>query len=106
MRDGVILAQDGIEYLGFLWIVKLKASYADIEDIELLPYYTGLMSVMFFRYGLTPHWICKRSFCDIVVIKLKGYRMYKNLLFTPKDAATFIAQLKSRIEPCADTPKT
>jgi hypothetical protein len=98
LKDGVVLTESGLEFLGFLWIVKMKAHYTEVESVELLPYYTGLISFIFFRYGFTSHWICKRTFSDIVLINLKGSRIYKNLLFTPKDAPAFVEQLRRRIK--------
>jgi len=97
IREGVVLSDNGLEYLGFLWIGKLKASYADVESVEVLPFSKGLASIPAFRYGLSSHWIGPRLFKEIVVIKLKGSRVYKYLLFTPMDPAMFVEQLRSRI---------
>jgi hypothetical protein len=104
LKDGVVLTESGLEYLGFLWIVKMKAHYTDVESVELLPYNTGLISFISFRYGFTSHWICKRTFSDVVLISLKGSRVYKKLLLTPKDAPAFVEQLRLRIKESETSP--
>jgi hypothetical protein len=98
MKDGVVLTENGLEYLGFLWVVKMKANYTDVESVNVLPYHIGLISFILFHYGFTSHWICKRTCCDIVLISLKGSRIYKKLLFTPKDAPVFVEELQQRIK--------
>ncbi|HEY1718144.1 MAG TPA: hypothetical protein VGH42_07595 [Verrucomicrobiae bacterium] len=98
IKEGVVLTDDGLEYLGFLWLGKLKASYVDVESVEVLPFSKGLISILFFRYGLSSHWIGPRLFREMVAIKLKGQRVYKYLLFTPMDARVFAEKLKSRSE--------
>jgi hypothetical protein len=93
--DGIVMTETGLEYGGFL---KLKANYADIESVELLPFNVGFFKCMFYYNGFRSHWIRRTMFGDIVVITFKGSRIYKNLLFTPKDAPAFIEQLQRRIK--------
>lgn len=94
-KDGVLLAEHGIEYVGFLWLIKLRADYADVESVELVPYHKAFL--LHLRYALTSHWMCKRVCTDVVVIKLKGSRMDKTLFITPEDAAGFVDKLKAKI---------
>ena len=34
LKDGVILTEKGIEYLGFLWLVKLEGKYDEVELVD------------------------------------------------------------------------
>jgi hypothetical protein len=98
IREGAVLTDNGLEYLGFLWLVKHKATYADVESVEITPYFKGYLSFVSYHYGLSPLWRGSRAVSKIVVIKLKTSRSSKCLLCTPKDSSTFVEQLKSRIK--------
>lgn len=97
--EGVVLTENGLEYLGFALLWKMRASYADVESVAIVPYFRALISGIFYRYGMSALWIWTRPSHQVVVIKLKGRRFYKYILFAPKDASAFVQQLKSRIEP-------
>jgi len=98
VEEGIVLTEDGVELPRFLWMGKMKVSYTDVETVELLPWYKGLISILLFRYGFSVRSICTRFFHEIVVIKLKGARVFEYLLVTPKNAQAFVEQLKFRMK--------
>jgi len=94
-KEGIILTATGIEYVGFLWLIKLKANYTDVESIELVPYYKAWMWSSFLVGNC--RWLCKRVASDVVAIRLKGGRKKETLLVTPEDPALFISTLRSKL---------
>src|SRR5947209_4002608 len=62
LAEGVVMTENGLEYLGFAFLWKMKASYQDVESVESPPFVKGLASAMFFRYGMSSLWICTRPF--------------------------------------------
>src|SRR5258708_6397812 len=51
--DGAELTESHLELPGFLWLSKVRLSYADIESVELLPFTKGVASLLLFRYGIS-----------------------------------------------------
>lgn len=98
-EDGVALTKNGLEVLRIFGLGKMRLNYADVESVELLPSYKGPLATLLLRYRMSARWIGTRLFGQIVVIKLKGPRLFKYLLATPKEASAFVQQLRSRIEP-------
>ena len=94
-KDGVLLADQGIEYVGFIWLIKHSASYTDIETVEFVSYPKAWF--LYFRYGPTGQWMCKQVGTDVVVIRLKGLRMTKTLFVTPENASEFVDKLKVKM---------
>lgn len=99
IEEGVVMTENGLEVLRFFGIGKMKVNYADVESVEVLPYYRGPLATLRLRYGMSARWIGTRLFHEIVVIKLKGPRVFRYLLSTPKNGPAFVEQLKARIEP-------
>jgi hypothetical protein len=98
VEEGAALTENGLEFLSPFGLGKTTIIYANVESVELLPYYKGLFSIMLFRYGMSARWICTRFFSEIVVVKLREPRVFQHLLFTPKNPRSFVDELKSRIE--------
>jgi hypothetical protein len=99
LADGVVMTEEGLEYLGLAGLCKMKVPYREVESVESMPFLYGLASAMLFRYGMSSLWICTRPLHTIVVIKLRGPRMFRYLLSTPRNAHAFSQELKSRIQP-------
>jgi len=97
VREGVVMTESGLEILRFFGIGKTNISYSDVESVELLPFYRGPIVIFLWRYGFSARWIGTRLFHKIVVIKLRGPRLFKYLISTPKDGDAFVDQLKARI---------
>ncbi len=100
VQEGVLLTEKGLEFPRSFLIGTLKVNYADVESVELIPFYKALVSILCFRYGVSVRSACTRLFHEIVVVKLKGPRLIKYQLLTPKDPAAFVEKLNSRIEQC------
>jgi hypothetical protein len=98
VEEGVVMTENGLEVLRFFGIGKMNVSYADVESVELLPHFRGPLATLLFRYKMSARWIGTRLFHEIVVIKLRGPRLFKYLLSTPKNGPAFVEQLKSRVE--------
>jgi hypothetical protein len=96
MNNGVRLTEDGIEYLGFLFLKK-KNTFAEIESVELTSYFKIVTSILLFRYGLNVPKIPPSFLSEFVVIQLKRANPYKYLFFTPNNAADFVEQLGRHI---------
>ena len=101
VEEGVVMTENGLEVLGFFGVGKMSVSYADVESVELLPHCRGPLATLLLRYRMSARWVGTRLFHEIVVIKLKGPRVFRYLISTPEDGTTFVEQLKSRIEPTA-----
>jgi hypothetical protein len=97
IREGVVLTDNGLEYLGFLWLVKRKVSYAGVESVEMVPYFKAFLSSVFYRYGLSPIRRGTGALSKMVVIKLKTRHSFKYPLCTPEDASGFVGKLNSLI---------
>jgi hypothetical protein len=97
-EDGIVLTEDGIEFLDFCWLGKTKVTYSELESVELIPFHKVLFSMLVFRYGLSLRAIYTRLPGQFVLVKLKGPRVFTRLLFTPKNPSVFVEQLKARIE--------
>jgi len=97
-EDGILLMENGIDFLGLLWASRSHAAYSEIESVELVSLPRALLSLLFFRYGLSLRAIYTRLPYHFVLLKLKGRRPFEYLLFTPRDAPEFIAKLRARIE--------
>jgi hypothetical protein len=98
VQEGIIMTESGLEFLRFFGFGKTRVKYADVESVELLPFYKGPIAALRLRYGMSARWIGTRLFNQIVVIKLRGPRMFQYLLATPNDPSGFAQQLKTRIE--------
>jgi hypothetical protein len=94
-KEGVLLTATGIEYVGFMWLIKLKANYTDVESVELIPYHKAWLRSSFLVGNC--RWLCKRVASDVVAIRLKGGRKNETLLLTPEDPALFISMLRSKL---------
>jgi hypothetical protein len=104
IEDGAVLTEDGIEYLRVFMFGRGKIKFNEIESVKLISFPIAMLSLMFpFKYGLSVHSIRTRLFSDFVEIKIrKSPRWYEfhfhYLLFTPKNAAAFVEQLKNRLD--------
>jgi hypothetical protein len=102
INNGIVVTDDGIEYPGFLLWGTRKKEYAEIDSIDLIPYYKFVFLNMRQRFGHWTELIRGMSggslLGDIVVIKIKNPEATKHLLFQPKDAAGIHEQLKNRIK--------
>jgi len=105
IEEGVVMTENGLEVLGIWWFSKSKVSYDDVESVKLLPFYRSPLATLLFRYGFSARWVGPRFFAEIVVIELKGPRMFKYLLATPKNAPAFVEHWKSRNQ-CEVCPKS
>jgi hypothetical protein len=97
-KNGIVMTDSGIEYLGFLYTGTRKAAYSEIDSVELSPYYKVAISALFFRYGISATKIPPYFFGKILVIRLKHPNPIEYHFFTPRDAAGFFEQLTSRIK--------
>jgi hypothetical protein len=104
IEDGAVLTEDGIEYLRLFMLGRGKIKFNEIESVKLISFPKAMLSLMFpFGYGLSVHGIRTRLFSDFVEIKIKKTpRWYEfhfhYLLFTPKNAVSFVEQLKNRLD--------
>ena len=102
-EDGAVLTEDGIEYLRFFMLGRAKATFDEIESVEVIPFYKAMFSVLFFRPDFSVHTIRTRLSSDFVHITLRRspwwYELYfRHLLFTPAHAAEFVERLRSHLE--------
>ena len=106
IEDGVVLTEDGIEYLRPFLFGRGKIKFKEIESVNMVSYPASLLSLMFpVKYGYSVHrpsHISFRLFGDLVEIKIKKTPRwhefhFQYLLFTPKNAAAFVEQLKRRL---------
>jgi hypothetical protein len=95
VREGVVMAEDGIEYAGFMRLYKLHASYHEVKSVKLLPYHVAYFSYITFRYGPC-RWLCNRLFSDVVLIELSNSKLCKYILFTPADCAGFMEKIRQK----------
>ena len=103
MDNGAVLTEDGIEYLRPFWAGRGRIDFRDIESARVVSPSKGLLSLAFFGYGFSVYSIRSRFFSDFVELRIrKKSRWFEPhfdyLLFTPKNAATFVEQLKSHLE--------
>jgi len=97
MNNGVVLTPEGIKYMGFFFTGTRKRTFAEIKSVELVPYFNVVISMLLFRYGLNCAKVPPNFFGEIVVIRLKRANPYEYLFFTPKNASSFVEQLKQQI---------
>lgn len=98
LEEGVVMTEDGLEVLGHFGIGKMTVSYTNVESAELLPHFRGPFVTFLFRYKMSARWIGTRAFHEVVVIKLKGPRLIRYLVSTPKNGPAFVEQLNARIK--------
>ena len=97
-KNGIILTESGIEYLGFPLTGTRKKTFDEIDSVELSSYFKVAISVLFFRYGLNINRVPPNFFGKILVIGFKHPNPFRYLFFcAPKDAADIHEELKSRI---------
>src|SRR5437763_1150221 len=58
-KEGVTLAEDGIEALRLFWIGKVKLSYSEIESIKVLPSIISPSAMVLFPLA---RWVGTRPF--------------------------------------------
>ena len=102
-EDGAVLTEDGIEYLGFFMFGRSKVTFAEIESVEVIPFYKAMFSILFFRPDFSVRNIRTRFSRDFVHVTLRRiprwYELYfHHLLFTPAHPAEFVERLRSRLE--------
>ena len=97
-EDGIVVTDNGIEYLDFFWFRRAKASFSDIESVKLLPSHKAFLSALLFNYGFSIRVIHTRFSKERVLVKLKGPRFFEYLLFTPRNPRFLVEQLSDRIE--------
>jgi hypothetical protein len=103
IENGAVLTDDGVEYLRMFLFGRGKIKFNEIESVKLVSFPVAMLSLIFpFRYGFSVHSIRTRLFSDFVEIKIKKPSRwfefhFDYLLFTPKDAASFVERLKSRL---------
>jgi hypothetical protein len=94
-KEGAVLAEDGLEVPGPLFLRKKVIDYSDVKSVELL---SGSRAILFL-FKVSVHWICPHAFSDIVAIELKSPpQYYKYLVVAPKEPSTFVEQLQQRIK--------
>jgi hypothetical protein len=97
-EDGAVLSESGLEFLGF-FRRRHKVAYGRIESVEVIPFLKALLPI----YGLNVISVCTRLASRVVVVKVKGSGIVRDLvfprylLFTPRDARAFAEQLKHRM---------
>lgn len=97
-EDGAEFSARHLELPGFLWVFKVRLSYADIESVQLVPFTKALISLLCLRYGISTRLIFTRLFSAIVVIKLKAPHFFHYVMITPKNPSRFVEQIQSRIK--------
>ena len=96
--NGIIISKCGIEYWGLFFTGVRQKPFSEIQSVALVPYFEVVVSVLFFRYGLSARRVPFNPFGKIVVIRLKHPNPIEYLFFTPKDAPAFVEQLQRRIK--------
>jgi hypothetical protein len=97
LEDGVLLTEDGLEFPRFLPIGTYKVKYADVECVESLPFWEAVVALLLFRYDMFASVMWRRLGSDVVVIKLRGPRLIRYHVLTPRDASRFVKLLRSRV---------
>jgi hypothetical protein len=99
VEEGVVLAENGIEFPGMLLLNKGKIAYSNIEFVKLESFVKNFFKTIFLCYGISVRFIRSRFSKDVVVIKVKRPVTFcEYFFFTPKNATVFVEQLKERVE--------
>jgi hypothetical protein len=97
-KNGIVMTQGGIEYLGFLFTGTRKKAFDEIDSVELSPYFKVALSALFFRYGMNTNRVPPNFFGNILVVGFKHPNPFRYLFFcAPKDAADIYEHIKSQI---------
>lgn len=97
-KNGIVVTQTGIEYLGFLFTGTRKIAFSEIASVELLPYSEVAIRWLSFRYGLNTGRVPPSLFGNVLVVGFKTARPFRYLFFAPRDGAVICEQLKKRID--------
>jgi hypothetical protein len=99
VEQGVVLTEHGIEFPRFIFMGRSKASYGEIESVELVRFPESL--TLRARYAPSvasragARWDFRK---DTVVIKFKPSHAIQYRLFTPTNPDEFVRKLKTRID--------
>jgi hypothetical protein len=98
-KDGLVVSDNGIEYLRFEIAGLREIAFSDIDSVELIP------GIKFFFFGyllfgkqarmMTVHG--QKPFGDVLAIKLKRADSGRYVFITPENAETVYDQIKSKI---------
>lgn len=95
--DGVVMTDNGIEYLGFFFTGIRRVAYSDIASVELVPSFQLALFQMVHYYGFFPRTIKRKLFGKVVVIRFRNSISAACLFFMSRKPEDFYEQLKSKI---------
>jgi hypothetical protein len=101
VEEGIVLTESGIEFPRFMYLGRCKASYQQIESVELVPFPKNL--TLRLRYGtLVSSGAARWNPClDTIVIKLKPPCFIECHIVTPSNPTALFERIKSRMEQSA-----
>jgi hypothetical protein len=95
--DGVVMTDNGIEYLGFLFSGIRKVSYSEIASVELVsPFWPGFVQLVFY-YGFITRTIKRSLFGRVIVIRFRNPAPVASLFFFARNPEDFYDRLRSKI---------
>lgn len=91
--DGYVIRDGNIVIPTPFWIGTTKLPIDNIENLEIRPYSTHLLTCLSFGYGFRPRLVRTRFVKEVVVIKFRDLLLMKYLILTPKDPVSFVRSI-------------